>query len=74
MSEAAVQRALRRLDSHDDQLRRIRYLVDLLADAVGVDVRRLEQIERVARRGGHVVSWDEAVAVGMDPVTGVVRR
>lgn len=48
---------------------RLRRLLTLLAEHLGVDLDDLEVADR-ARRRGYPADWDECVAAGIDPVTG----
>ena len=55
------------------EVERLRRLLTLLAEHVGVDLDYLDAVDRASRRGCPA-SWDECVAVGVDPVTGEVTR
>jgi hypothetical protein len=48
-----------------EELQRQARLLTLLADELGVDLDRLELVDRVDRRGGVVVTWQEAEALGL---------
>lgn len=54
------------------EVARLRRLLALLAEHVGVDLDDLEAADR-ARRRGDPADWDECVAVGVDPITGEQR-
>lgn len=58
-----------------DELARARiaeleHRLQLLAAELGVDLDRLELVDRVERRGGYPVTFEECEAIGLDPTTG----
>ena len=48
----------------------LEYVLGLLADELGVDLQHLVLVDRVDRRDGDFISFEEAEAVGLDPTTG----
>jgi hypothetical protein len=53
-----------------DRVARLEHLVGLLAEALDVDLELLELLERPTVVNGVPASWDECLAVGLDPVSG----
>lgn len=45
----------------------LEHRLELLAAALGVDLDELEHLDQIERRGGVPITWQEHVALGIDP-------
>ena len=65
-----AQHLARRVDTLEAENSELRELLLLLAAAAGVDVTRLLLAAHVERRAGYVSTWEDMVALGLDPDDG----